>query len=310
MKLSSSNSVLERIGNTPTVSLSVEDDSVPILVKMEAYNPGGSIKDRVAMSIISQARRAGSLKQGMEIVESTSGNTGIGLALIGKAMGHSVTIITHDKISAEKAAVLKHFGAKVKLCDSTILPHDDGGYISYGKRYAKENNAFFCDQFANTHNIDAHYRGTAPELWDQGGKDCDFIVCGVGSGGTLLGMQKFFKKKCSNAKFVVADPLGSIYKHYFTQCDYHPSCFCIEGIGSNFIPSILRGAQVDEVIQVKDSEAIKACNTLRNEHSLDFGLSSGVIISAALEVKKNYPNSKIACVSPDSGERYMSKFNL
>ncbi|WP_169050406.1 PLP-dependent cysteine synthase family protein [Brenneria salicis] len=299
---------LHLIGNTPVVRILATDypDS-DISIKLESYNPGGSIKDRVALKIINDAERSGKIKPGDELIEATSGNKGIGIAWIGRLKGYKVTIVTHDRISKEKLALLKYHGASVIVMPSDAAPESNSNYVNVAKKYANQNGKFFCDQFSNYSNTMAHYLSTAPELWLQGGREANVIICGVGSGGTLMGINKYFREKGSKARFIIADPIGSIYKQYFSGGDYHASPWEIEGIGSNFIPGIIRKDVVDAVYSVSDEEAFSTCNLIRRKDSIDIGLSSGAVVAAAMKEAHRNPKSKIMCISADSGERYISK---
>ncbi|EBJ5652464.1 cysteine synthase family protein [Salmonella enterica] len=302
-------SLLELVGNTPVVK--IFSDIYPhadVRIKLESFNPGGSIKDRVASNIILDAENKGVITPGYELVEATSGNTGIGIAWIGRLKGYKVTIFTHDKVSKEKLALLKFYGANVIIMSSETSADSEEHYVNVARRYASQNGRFFCDQFYNLSNSQAHYLTTAPELWIQGGREADMIICGVGSGGTLVGINRYFRERGSHVKFIVADPKGSIYKSYFSGGKYNPSSWLVEGIGSNFIPGILNNEAADEVYSVSDNEAFSACEFVRHNYSLDTGLSSGAVMAVAIKILKIHPDKKIMCISPDAGERYISKF--
>lgn len=299
---------LNLIGNTPVVD--IFQDRYPqsqVKLKLESYNPGGSIKDRVAYQIIIDAEKKGLISMGDELVEATSGNTGLGIAWIGKLKGYKVTIITHDKVSREKLALLKFYGASVMIMSSDTPAESEDHYVNVAKRYAAQKGRYFCDQFNNHSNSQAHYNSTAPELWLQGGREADIIICGVGSGGTLVGINQFFRERGSKARFVVADPKGSIYHSYFSGSLYEPVPWRVEGIGSNFIPGILHKGAADEVYAVSDREAFSACELVRKNYSIDIGLSSGAIVATAVNIIENEGGKKIMCISADSGERYISK---
>lgn len=303
--------LLALIGNTPAIS--IFKDLYPqadVRIKLESFNPGGSIKDRVAHKIIQDAEVRGVISPGDELVEATSGNTGIGLAWIGRLKGYRVTIITPDKVSKEKLALLKFYGANVIIMSSKTSADSDDHYVKAARRYASQKGRYFCDQFYNHSNSLAHYHSTAPELWLQGGRNADMIICGVGSGGTLVGLNRYFRERGGQAKFVVADPGGSIYHSYFSGSTYAPSAWQVEGIGSDFIPGILNNEAADEVHSVSDTEAFSACGMLRQNYALDIGLSSGAVVATALKILESEPDKKIMCISPDSGERYLSKLQL
>ncbi|AYN28303.1 cysteine synthase family protein [Buttiauxella sp. 3AFRM03] len=300
--------LLNLIGNTPVVNIMTSlFPYTDIKIKLESYNPGGSIKDRVALKMITDAEESGLIEPGYELVEATSGNTGIGIAWVGRLKGYKVTIFTHDKVSKEKLALLKFYGATVFVAQADLPADSESNYLNLAKDYCSSGYRYFCDQFNNLSNTLSHYKATAPELWLQGGRDADAIICGVGSGGTLMGLSKYFREKGSKAKFIVADPIGSIYKSYFCQQKHVSSSWKIEGIGSNFIPGIINQGVVDGVFSISDDEAFNACTMIRETEALDLGLSSGAIISAAMKLAETGTAKKIMCISPDAGERYMSK---
>lgn len=301
---------LKLIGNTPVVNiLNYEYPKADVRLKLESFNPGGSIKDRVALEIINDAESRRVIKPGNELVEATSGNTGIGIAWIGRLKGYKVTIVTHDKASAEKLALLKFYGASVVIMPSDAAPDSSDHYVNVAIKHASVPGRFFCDQFNNVANSHSHYKSTGPELWLQGGRDADVIICGVGSGGTLSGIKKYFREKGSAAKFVVADPIGSIYHSYFSKGSYIARSWQVEGIGSNFIPGIIRGEVVDDVIPVRDVDSFSACEFIRSRYSVDIGLSTGTAVAAAIQMLKENNSLRIMIISPDSGERYISKLN-
>ncbi|MEG1212393.1 MAG: cysteine synthase family protein [Leclercia sp.] len=300
--------LLKLIGNTPVVD--ILQDRYPqseVKIKLESYNPGGSIKDRVAYQIISDAEKKGLISLGDELVEATSGNTGLGIAWIGQLKGYKVTIITHDKVSNEKLALLRFYGASVIIMPSDAPAESKDHYVNVARGYAAQKGRFFCDQFYNSSNSMAHYNSTAPELWLQGGREADIIICGVGSGGTLVGLNQFFRERGSKARFVVADPKGSIYHSYFSGSLYEPSPWRVEGIGSNFIPGILNRSAADEVYTISDRDAFSACEIVRKNYSIDIGLSTGAIVATAINLIEKEGSRKIMCISADSGERYISK---
>ncbi|AUH01413.1 cysteine synthase family protein [Prodigiosinella confusarubida] len=301
-------SLLKVIGNTPMVNiLTAEFPSCDLRLKLESYNPGGSIKDRVALQIIEDAERKGDIEPGDELVEATSGNTGIGIAWIGQLKGYKVTIVTHDRISKEKLALLKYYGANVLIMPSDAPKNLIHNYVNVARKYSEIPGRYFCNQFYNESNTQAHYNSTAPELWSQM-ENIDAIVCGVGSGGTLMGIARYFREKGSTTKFIVADPVGSIYKSHVCGGDFNPSPCKIEGIGSNFIPGILKKEFIDDVMEISDEEAFSTCNLVRKNDSIDIGLSSGAIVAAAIKLLSKDMYKRVACISPDAGERYLSKF--
>jgi len=303
--------LLKLIGNTPMINIfEREFPACDIRIKLESYNPGGSIKDRVACEIINEAERQHKISPGMELVEATSGNTGIGIAWIGRLKGYKVTIVTHDRVSSEKLGLLKFYGANVIIMASDEPYGSKDHYINVAREYAKADGRYYCDQFNNCSNVDAHYKTTGPEIWLQGGKDIDAIVCGIGSGGTLMGIKKYFNAQGSQPKFIIADPVGSIYKSYFSGGEFEQASWRIEGIGSNFIPGILEQDAVSEIYSISDNIAFSTCDLLREKEGIDIGLSSGAIVATAMQLALKKGLRKIICISPDSGERYLSKLQL
>lgn len=300
--------ITDAIGNTPLVEvLKKESTSTRLYLKLESWNPGGSIKDRVAFRMIDQSEKIGLITPGMELVEATSGNTGLGIAWIGKLRGYSVTIVTHDKISKEKLALMRHYGANVIIANSEAKLGTKSHFKSIAESYASEKGRFYLDQFSSPYNVEAHYFSTAPEIYNQTKGYIDLIVCGIGSGGTITGISKFFKERNPEIKIIASDPVGSIYHSDKYKTKYEPSTWITEGIGSNFIPAVYESDSVDEIYKVTDEEAIYNCNYIRNTDGIDIGLSSGANISVARNFIKEGKFKNILCICPDAGERYISK---
>lgn len=300
--------ITDSIGNTPLIEILKDRQfNSHLYVKLESFNPGGSIKDRVALRMISQCERYDKIRPGMELVEATSGNTGVGVAWIGKHKGYKVTIVTHDKISKEKLALLKHLGANVILTSSSSPAGSRTHYIEMAKEYAAVSGRYYLNQFCSPYNSEAHYFSTAPEIYQQTQGNVDVIVCGIGSGGTVMGISRYFREHAPNVKIIAIDPAGSIYHADKYSEERQPKPWCIEGVGSDFIPEIYDKKFVDEIYQVTDREAIETCHDLYTSDAVDIGLSSGAIVSVAKKIAEMALYKHIVCISPDSGERYISK---
>jgi len=297
------NDILELVGNTPIVKLNKipkeEGVKATILTKLEFYNPGGSVKDRVALAMILDAEKKGKLKKGDTIVEATSGNTGIGLALIGAVRGYNVIIVAHNKISEEKKKIIEALGAEVIVTSTK-------DYRVKARKIAKQKGAFIPDQYNNPYNPVAHYK-TAYEIWDQtDGLITDFVA-GMGTGGTITGVGKALKNINKNIKIIGIDPEGSIYDNVTT----YPTWYEIEGIGeSKKIPGVFDKSAVDMIIKVKDKDAFLMCRRLAREEGLLCGGSSGAAVYGAIKYAEEYnldENRIIVVLIPDSGERYLTK---
>lgn len=295
------NNILELIGNTPMIKLDgyAKNNEIEsnIYAKLEFYNPAGSSKDRIALAIIEKAEKEKKIGKGSIIVEPTSGNTGIGLAMVGRIKGYRVILTMPSNMSEERIKLLNAYGAEVVLTDK-----EKGmkGAIEKAEEIAKEyNNAFIPGQFINTANPEAHYRTTGPEIWNDMEGNIDYIVAGVGTGGTLTGTAKYLKEKNSNIKVIAVEPEESpvISKG---KSGTHG----IQGIGANFIPSILDLNIIDEVITISTDEAYKTVKEIAEEEGILIGISSGAAISAMKKI--NDKNKNIVVILPDSGERYLS----
>lgn len=286
--------VIDLIGNTPLIKLRNEN----IVAKAEFLNPGGSIKDRVAVTMIEAAEKSGLLKPGMKIVEPTSGNTGIGITLVGTAKGYEVYIVMPEGMSQERKNIIKVLGGNLVL---TPDRENIAGAVRKAEEIAAEFNAFMPQQFKNPHNVRAHYEHTGPELWGQAGQKIDAFVSGIGSGGTIQGIGSFLKEKNPRVMIVAVEP-----KNVSALLGHEPGLHQIQGIGDGFIPDILDVKLIDRILEVRDEEAIMTTRELAASNSLLCGTSSGANVWAARQIAKEHPDWTIATVLPDRAERYFS----
>ncbi|MCQ2546662.1 MAG: cysteine synthase A [Clostridia bacterium] len=293
------NSVLDLIGNTPIINLE-PTTGLKIYAKAEFLNPGGSIKDRVALNMIEAAEADGRLKPGMHIVEPTSGNTGIGLAFCGVRKGYDVTIVMPENMSSERRAVIKALGANLVL---TSARHSLEGAVEEANRIASKSDRYFVpQQFENPANPEIHYKTTGPEIWEQMGGKVDVFVSGLGSGGTLQGTTQFLKEKNPDLICVAVEP-----RNVSALLGDEPGLHQIQGIGDGFVPSVLDTSIIDKVITVTDDDAIRTTRKLAREQGLMCGTSSGANIWACMKAAKKFGEDKvIATVLPDRMERYFS----
>ncbi|MBS0286123.1 MAG: cysteine synthase family protein [Proteobacteria bacterium] len=307
------NTILECIGNTPLVKLNrvIDKNAATVLVKCEFMNPSGSIKDRMALYIIEQAEKRGELKPGGVIVENTSGNTGLALAMIAAVKGYRCIFTLPDKMSQEKINSLKAYGAHVVVTPTDVPGDSPEHYVNKAKQIAKETaGAFYVNQYHNQDNIAAHYHSTAAEIWQQTNGQFDAFVAGTGTGGTISGVGRFIKEKTKQIKVIGADPVGSIhYDYFYTKKLVTPAIYKVEGIGEDILCEALDFSVIDEMVQTNDNQAFNMARRLVKEEGLFCGGSSGAIVHAACEVaKKLGPGKTVVTVLTDSGSRYISKF--
>jgi len=305
--------VLSAIGGTPLVKLNklAGPDDATVLVKPEYMNPGGSIKDRMALHIIEKAERAGLLKRGGTIVENTSGNTGVGVAMAAAVKGYRCIFTMPDKMSKEKQDTLKAFGAQVVVTPTNVPADSPESYYSVAKRLAAETpNSFYLNQYHNPDNVEAHYQLTAPEIWEQTGGRLDAFVAGIGTGGTMSGCGRFFKEKDPKILNVGADPVGSVYYSMFkTGKLSEPHVYKVEGIGEDMMCGAMDLSVMDDVRQVTDAQAFTSARRLAREEGILAGGSSGAAVFVALQVARELGKGKVVVVPlPDGGRAYISKF--
>ena len=306
------NNVLESIGNTPLVRLNnvTKDVKPKIYAKLEFMNPGGSIKDRMAFYMIEDAEKKGLLKPNGIIVENTSGNTGVGLAIVAAVKGYKTIFTIPDKMSWEKINLLKAFGAEVVVTQTDVPFDDPRSYYETAKRIAKEMpNSFYVNQYDNITNPEAHYKTTGPEIWTQTNGKIDYLVAGIGTGGTLSGTAKFLKEKNPKIKIIAVDPKGSVFYDYFKNKKIiKPHAYKVEGIGEDYLVKAMDFKFVDDIIQVNDKNSFLMARRLAREEGIFAGGSSGAAVWASLKLGSQIDKNKvIVTILPDSGSRYLSK---
>lgn len=295
------NGVLELVGNTPILkvnNLIKEENIADLYVKLEKFNPGGSVKDRAALGMIEKAEKEGLLKPGSIIVEPTSGNTGIALAFIGKLKGYKVIIVMPETMSKERRELIKAYGAELVLTEGA---KGMKGAIEKALEIGSEEGYFIPQQFENLANPEKHYATTADEIYSDI-PDLDAVIAGVGTGGTIIGVSKNLKKKNANIKSVAVEPANSP-----VLSGGNPGGHKIQGIGAGFVPGIYEKEYVDEIVQVKDEDAFKTAKAFAEEEGILIGISAGAALYAAIEVaKKLGKGKKVLAIAPDGGEKYIS----
>jgi cystathionine beta-synthase len=306
--------ILDIIGHTPLVQLQhlSPNPSVNILVKLEFLNPGFSIKDRIVLHIINDAEKMGQLKPGGTIIENTSGNTGAAAAMIGAVRGYKVILTMPDKVSIEKQNALKAYGAEVIITPTSASPQSPDHYVNVAKKLANETpNSFRINQYDNLKNPEAHYLGTAPEIWEQTNGCIDYFVASASTGGTISGVGRYLKEKKATIKNIMPDPIGSIYYPFFKtgkipeegNCNYN-----LEGIGEDHMTKAIDFSVIDDVIQVKDEDAFHVSRLLARKEGILAGGSSGANVWVAIQIAKECKKpTNIVTILPDGGVKYLSK---
>ena len=307
-------SILETIGNTPLVKLNkiTEEVDALVLAKVESFNPGNSVKDRMAVKMIEDAEKDGRLKSGGTIVEGTSGNTGMGLALAAIVKGYKLICVSTDKQSKEKFDVLRAVGAEVVVCPTDVAPDDPRSYYSTSKRIAEETpNSWYVNQYDNPSNTQAHYETTGPEIWEQtDGKITHFVV-GVGTGGTISGVGKFLKERNPNIKIWGIDTYGSVFKKYHETGVFDPNeiyPYSTEGIGEDILPANVDFSVIDHFEKVTDKDAAVFTRKLAKSEGIFAGNSCGAAIKGLIQLKNKFIKDDVVVVLlHDSGTRYIGK---
>ncbi|RNI31548.1 pyridoxal-phosphate dependent enzyme [Rufibacter latericius] len=309
------NNVIEAIGNTPLVKLNSVTDGVKatVLAKVEYFNPGNSVKDRMALRMVEDAEKAGILKPGGTIIEGTSGNTGMGLALAAIAKGYKCIFTMSDKQSKEKIDILKAVGAEVIVCPTNVAPEHPDSYYSVAKRLNQEiPNSFYPNQYDNLSNTAAHYDTSGPEIWKQTDGKITTFACGVGTGGTICGISKYLKEQNADIKVVGIDTYGSVFQKYketgvFDEEEIYP--YATEGIGEDILPKNVNFDLIDRFIKVTDKDGALMTRRLAKEEGLFVGWSCGSAVHGALEYAKEHltENDTLVVILPDHGTRYLAK---
>jgi cystathionine beta-synthase len=298
--------VLSAIGHTPLIRLNkvTEGLRTPIYVKVEAMNPGGSVKDRVGVAMIKDAERKGLLKPGGTIIEATAGNTGVGLAMAAAVRGYRCIFVLPDKMSYEKIALLKAYGAEIVITPTNVAPNSPESYAGVADRLTREiPGAWRPNQFANLSNPEVHYRSTGPEIWQQTDGKVTVLVAGVGTGGTISGAGRYLKEQNPDVKLIGADPDGSILSGSM------PKSWKVEGIGEDFVPRTLDSQLVDEWIRVSDADSFYMARAMARKEGLLLGGSAGTNVAAAVQYARRLgPNDLVVVIGCDTGRNYLSKF--
>lgn len=308
------NNILETIGNTPLIKLNKVTSNIPALVlaKVETFNPGNSIKDRMAVKMIDDAEASGKIKAGGTIIECTSGNTGMGLALVACVRGYKCIFTTSDKQSKEKIDLLKALGAEVIVCPTNVEPTDPRSYYSVAEKLSKEiNNSFWCNQYDNLSNAQAHYESTGPEIWDQTDGKITHLIVGVGTGGTISGTARYLKEKNPNIKIWGIDTYGSVFKKYhetgiFDEKEIYP--YITEGIGEDILPKNVDFSIIDLFEKVSDKDAAIAARRLAREEGILLGYSAGSALAGLNQLSdKLTKDDVVVLIFHDHGSRYIGK---
>jgi len=303
-------SLLELIGNTPMLEITrLDSGKCRLFAKLENQNPAGSIKDRIGLSMIEAAERSGELKPGGTIIEATAGNTGLGLALVAARKGYKLVLVVPDKMAREKIFHLRALGAEVVLTRSDVGKGHPEYYQDMAERIARETGAVYVNQFANPANPQAHELTTGPEIWEQMQHDVDAVVCGVGSGGTLTGLSRFFARVSPKTQMVLADPVGSVLCDYVTTGRFgQAGSWVVEGIGEDFIPPIADLSRVKAAYSISDADSLNTARALLKEEGILGGSSSGTLVAGALRYcREQKVGKRVVTFICDTGNKYLSK---
>jgi cystathionine beta-synthase len=310
-------SILDAIGNTPIVRLNhITSPKANLFVKCEFMNPGGSIKDRIGVHMINDAEKRGLLKPGGTIIEATSGNTGLGLAMCASVRGYKCIFVMADKQSEEKRTALRSTGAEVVICPTDVDPEDPRSYYKVSAKLAAETpNSFFTNQYENLANVDAHYCSTGPEIWRQCGDELDYLILSIGTGGTVTGTSRYLREKNPKIQVVGIDPKGSVYYDLFHTGAMPPAhSYLVEGIGEDFMPGTMDITTMNDIVQISDGESFRMARRLIREEGLLCGGSSGTAVAGALRFIndrmqwKEARKPNVLVILPDSMSRYLSKY--
>lgn len=303
-------SVLDLVGNTPILKLNALDTGkCDLFLKLESQNPGQSIKDRIAITMIERAEKDGLLKEGVRIIEATAGNTGIALALIASLKGYDITVVVPDKMSEGKIAHLRAMGADVIMARSDVAKGDPEYYQDVAERLATENGWFFVNQFSNEANVEAHYNSTGPEIWQQLEGNVDAVIIGVGSGGTITGVGRYLKEQNPNIEIILADPEGSVLEPLVNEGKtITAGSWLVEGIGEDFIPPITDLGVVSKAYYVSDKEAFTVARELLKKEGILAGSSSGTLLATALKwCNEQTEPKRVVTFACDHGSKYLNK---
>ena len=309
------NDILETLGNTPLVKLGrFYSGPATLAAKIEYFNPGGSVKDRIGIAMIEAGEKAGLLKPGGTIVEPTSGNTGTGLAMAANLRGYKLICTAADKIPKEKVALLEALGATVITCPTNVEADDPRSYYKQAERLRDEEGAYLPYQYYNQANPEAHYRTTGPEIWRQTGGRITHWVCGVGTGGTISGAGKYLKEQNPDIQVIGIDTVGSVYEYYFEHRELPPAeqihQYLIDGIGEDFLPTCVWWDYIDGIVTIDDKTAYAAVLELARKESVFVGSSGGAAAAGARRIAERAgEGALVVTLMPDSGERYLSKLN-